>query len=144
MIIALESKDSEKLSKFLHMWECPEDMPFSLKNIFTMMALNTYFYRRVYRVDDLILMDMKGFFEEVTKYAIYFTIAAMLISIFLGYTLLLSIGFYLTILFLALISPNFRAWTIVLKLKLSGHKEKITLPSKDYVINKLCVKYVSK
>jgi len=141
MIVVFETKDSEKLSKFLQLWEFPEKIPFSLRGLLTMFALNTYFYRRVYRLDDLVIMSMKGFFEEASKWMLYMSIMLMFLSAWFGWTSLFNITFFTVILFMALISPNFRAWIIVIKMKLSGHKEKVSFPNNDFVITKLLFRF---
>lgn len=137
MIVVFESKRSVVLDSFLDKWEFPEKLPFSLKNIFTLMALNTYFYRKVFRFGDLVVMDMEGFFEQAAKYALFFTVAGMFVAVYFDWFFLLSTSFFLVILFMALVSPNFRSWMVWLKLKLSGHKERIVLVSRDYAISKI-------
>ena len=138
MIVSFESKDSVVLSKYLHNFEHPEDMDLSsVKNLSTMFALNMYFHKKVYRVDDLVIISLKGFIEEAVKYTAILVVGAMLASVLFSWTTAFWISFYTIIPLFMVLSADFRTWMTILKLKLSGHKFKITIPNREYVINKL-------
>jgi hypothetical protein len=137
MIVAFESEDSKHLSDYLKHFEFPETMPSTFKNVLTMLSLNLYFERKIYRKDNLVVMRIRGFVEEMAKYAIYFFFAGILFGYMLNINFISMISLYLILPCMMLISADFRTWMITLKLKWSGHKPKIKSVSKDYVIQKL-------
>lgn len=136
MIIAFETDDSPVLSRFLHVFEHPEDSGTELKSLWNSFILS-YFSRKVWRIDDLVIIEMEGFFETGAKICMYLTMISMFVSIIFKWNALFNISFFCIILFLALLSPNVRTWLYVIRIKLYGHKGKVSLPSNSYVIQKL-------
>lgn len=143
MIVAFESEDSEHLSNYLKHFEFPETMPTTFKNLLTMFSLNMYFERKVFRKDNLVVMQIRGFVEEMAKYALYFFFAGILVGYVLNYRFIALTSLYLLLPCLMLLSSDFRLWMITLKLKWSGHKPTIKSVSKDYVIQKLLYEVIN-
>jgi hypothetical protein len=136
MIISFETDDSPVLSRFLHVFEHPEDSGTELKSLWNSFILS-YFSRKVWHIDRLTIIEMEGFFEVGAKICAYLTFIAMIVSIIFKWTVLFNIGFFCIILFFALLSPNVRTWLYVSRIKLGGHKPKVKLPSNSYVIQRL-------
>jgi hypothetical protein len=134
MIIIFETKTGPKLENYLKNFENPPIT--SVGSLLTAFASNT-FHKRVYRVDDLVLISMKGFWEKYFVYAIYFVVIELILSALFGWDSLLKIMFFVLIFLFSMVSADFRGWMIALKLKLGGHKGKISFPNKEYVVDKL-------
>lgn len=137
MLIAFETKSSEALEKYLEEYKNPETMQPSFKNILALWMYGLYFERKVYRVDDVVVFSQKGYIEQVMKYALILLVAGAFISLFLNIGLALNISLFLMIPCMLFISPKYHLLAKIRKIKRRGHKEKIGLVSKDYLIQKL-------
>jgi hypothetical protein len=124
------------LSDFLHVFEFPEDSKTELKSIWNSFILS-YFNRKIYRIGDIVLIEMEGIFEMASKFGAIFTIIGLLASVLLHWVILTSITIMLVILFLGLLSPKVRTLLYVIRIKSAGHKPKINLISYTYVLQKL-------
>lgn len=146
MIIAFETDDSKTLSNFLHIFEHPEDSGTEIKSLWNSFILS-YFNRKVYRIDKVVIIEMEGIFEMASRLAVLLTSMGLLCSLIFRWNILMGIMIPLIILFVCLLSPDVRTLLYIFRIKVLGHKPKIKFISNKYIIEKLLFerdKFVSK
>ena len=137
MLIAFETKSSPALEKYLDEYENPENMIPSFKNILSLWMYSLYFERKVHRVDDVVIFSQKGYIEKMMGYALVMLVATSFICIYFHWSTWLNVNLFLMIPCMLFMSPKYHLLSKIWKIKRRGHKEKVGVVSKDYVIQKL-------
>ena len=141
MLIAFETKSSPVLEQYLNEYQHPDEMFPSFKNILTMFMYGLYFERKVYRLDDVVIFEQKGFIEKIMGYALLFLVATSFLAVFLNLGVWLNINLFLMIPCMLFMSPKYHLISKIWKLKRRGHKEKIGTVSNSYIIHKFLYRF---
>lgn len=135
MIISLETKSSDKLENYLSNYLNP-------KNVFIQMIHNISFTSKsITRINDIIVIEQESFMSVFAKYAMLPSVTMIILGMLFSYYFLLSVGSLGLILSMTLLSKYFLALMIILKLKLSGHKESVKYVTDGFLLNKLLFEY---
>ena len=130
MIISFRSKDSPILSRFLNNWQNPDGMLMKLIN-------TTYVEFSIKRLDDLVIISQKNFYDVIAKIFLLSGVAGMLIAYTVGSQAFFIIGGVVFFVSLLWLSKYVRFFMVYIKLKQLGHKEKIELVNDTFVIQRL-------
>ena len=131
MLIAFETKTTPTLEKFLKDFEEPNN-PF-MQVIHSVMFTS----KKVTRIEDITIIEQQSLFGLIGKYAMLPSAVLFFLGYVTGYNWMLGTGAVLLILSIIMLSRYFLLLNIFIKLKISGHKEKIDMVSDGYLISKL-------
>lgn len=131
MIIAFETEKSDVLERFLKNFEHPS-------NMFIEMIHNvTFTEKKVTRIDNIIVIEEQSILNMFGKYAMLPSVTLFILGMIFQYYWMMSTGAILLILSMIVLSKHFLLLTIIIKLKISGHKPKIDMVSDGFIISKL-------
>ena len=135
MIVSFESKTSDVLERYLKEFEHP-------KNMFMEMIHNiTFTEKTITRIDDIVIIEQESILSLFGKYAALPAVTLILLGMIMNYYWMMSIGGVTLILALTLLSKHFLLLMIMIKLKISGHKEKIDMVSDGFLLSKLLMEH---
>lgn len=135
MIVSFKTKNSTVLEKFLKNFQHPT-------NIFMEMVHNvTFTEKKITRIDDIIVIEEESLLNTFGKYAMLPSVTMIILGMIFSYYWILSTGAILLMLSIIVLSRHFLLLTIMIKLKVSGHKEEIEMISDGFLISKLLMEY---
>jgi hypothetical protein len=131
MILSFQTKSTPVLEKFLKSFENPT-------NIFIELIHNiTFMEKKVTRIDNIVIIEQESFIRLFAKYAMLPSVGLIIIGMLISQFWMMNMGAVLLLLSIILLSKHFLLLTMIIKLKFSGHKEKIEMISDGFLISKL-------
>lgn len=135
MILSFKTESTEVLERFLKNFLSPD-------NIFMQLIHNVMFTeKKLTRMDDVFIIQQESLFGVFGKFSMLPSVTLILVGLMFNYFWMLNIGAILLIMSIILLSKHFLLLTIIIKLKMSGHKPKIEMVSDGFLLSKLLMEY---
>lgn len=134
MIFGIKTERSDVTDKFVDNFRNPKNPNMAL------LHASIYIENKVDWVDEVLVFRQKSVVDGFAKFGIVSSLGIMLIGLFMQSYAIMQIGLLLVILCMASISPLIRFFSIALKLFIMGHRKKITMVTKEFLLEKLFFK----
>lgn len=135
MIVSFRSKSSETLERFLKNYLNPD-------GIFMQFLHNVMFTeKKLTRINDIVVIEQESLFNVFAKYAMLPSVTLFILGLIFNYYWMLNIGAITLMLSIIMLSKHFFLLTIFIKLKISGHKEKIEYVSDTFMLSLFLMEY---
>lgn len=131
MFIILKSKGSKAMDEFVEEFVRPKVLNKA------MIQSMIFVEKKVDRIDDLIILRQKALFDYPAKQTFIIAFATALFGVFMNWSWLVNASLSLLVMSGALISPLIWFITIRIRLFIIGHRGKVELMSKNYLLEKL-------
>lgn len=131
MLIAFETENSKTLSKYLSNFLAPDSTFIEVMHNFT------FTNKKITRIENIVIINTQSIFHVFAKFAALPSVTLILLGLYFSSTFMIATGSILLLLSLLMLSRSMLLSLIIIKLKFSGHKQKIKYVSDSYLIEKL-------
>ena len=135
MIVSFETKSSPTLERFLEDFKSP-------KSFFIELLHNLVFTeKKITRIRDIVVIEQESLLNVFGRYSMVPSAGLIILGLILQANWMLMMGSVFFVMAMILLSKHFLLLTMMIKLKIAGHKSKIDYVSDGFLLSLLLMEY---
>lgn len=131
MIVAFRTNDSQVLERYTENFINPKSI------VMNLLHSITFTEKKITKIEDITIIESESYVRLSAKYSMLPSAVLIILGMFFKNFFMINAGSVLFIMSMILLSRHFLLLSIIIKLKLSGHKGKIEMVDDGFLISKL-------